>query len=235
MSFDMAAYGIVFENQNGDANGITPIMAPKVPPNGMPGSSEHSTQARPPVPTDILDALRAATGPLHSEVDRCLPLARPSPSLADYRNHLRLLDAWMRRLAAFEPGPPPLDAHRRQLADDLRLCDALLPAEPSPHEAGTDPGTVRRDAAFVWGLAYVLEGSRLGGRVLYRQLAERLAPHPLNYLQGAGEQTGAQWKGFIAELRAQSFTPEAVRSACDGAVHAFDSLLQCHRSAEALA
>jgi len=187
------------------------------------------------VPTDILDALRAATGPLHSEVDRCLPLARPSPSLADYRAHLRLLDAWMHRLAAFEPAPPPLDAHRLQLADDLRLCDALLPAEPSPHATDAAPGRLQRDAAFLWGIAYVLEGSRLGGRVLYRQLAERLAPHPLNYLQGAGEQTGARWKAFIAELRAQSFAPDAVRGACDGAVHAFELLLQCHRRTETTA
>lgn len=187
------------------------------------------------MPTDILEALRAATGPLHSEVDQCLPLARPLPSLADYRAHLRLLDAWMHRLSAFEPGPPPLEAHRRQLAEDLRLCDALMPAEPSPHETDAAPETLHRDAAFIWGIAYVLEGSRLGGRVLYRQLAERLAPHPLNYLQGAGEQTGARWKAFIAELRKQPFAPEAVRSACDGAVHAFDLLLRCHRGAEATA
>lgn len=187
------------------------------------------------MPTDILEALRAATAPLHAEVDRSLPLARPSPSLADYRAHLRLLDAWMRRLAAFEPGPPQLDAHRRQLADDLRLCDALLCAEPSLHEAGPAPETLQRDAAFAWGIAYVLEGSRLGGRVLYRQLAEHLAPHPLNYLQGAGEQTGANWKAFTAGLRAQPFTPDAVRRACDGAVQAFDLLLQCHRRAEACA
>ncbi|MBB1603696.1 biliverdin-producing heme oxygenase [Variovorax sp. UMC13] len=187
------------------------------------------------MPSDILDALRAATGPLHAEVDQCLPLARPAPSLADYRAHLRLLDAWMQRLAAFEPGPAPLDAHRRQLADDLRLCDAMLPDDPAPHGDEAAPDPVRRDPAFAWGLAYVLEGSRLGGRVLYRQLAERLAPHPLNYLQGAGEQTGARWKAFIAELDAQSFTPEAVRSACDGAVQAFELLLQCHRHAEAAA
>lgn len=210
-------------------------MAPKVLPRSDVGILPTFLTGQPPVPTDILEALRAATGPLHSEVDQCLPLARPSPSLADYRAHLRLLDAWMRRLAAFGPGPLPLDAHRQQLADDLRLCDALLPAQPSPYATDTAAEPLHRDAAFLWGIAYVLEGSRLGGRVLYRQLAERLAPHPLTYLQGAGEQTGARWKAFIAELREQPFAPEAVRSACDGAVHAFDLLLQCHRRAEACA
>jgi len=179
----------------------------------------------------VLDALRAATAPLHAEVDQCLPLAQPSPDLADYRLHLRLLDGWMTRLAAFEPNPAPLAVHRREIADDLRTCDALLPPQPERPPRET-PTAQPRSAAFLWGVSYVLEGSRLGGRVLYRQLAERLAPHPLTYLVGAGEQTGAQWKHFVAALRAQAFNQEDVGAACEGAVEAFDLLLQCHRQPE---
>lgn len=182
---------------------------------------------------DILDALRQATSPLHAQVDQCLPLARPSPSLADYRSHLRVLDAWLQRLASIENAPPALAAHRVQLVEDLAACEALLPADRVAH-APTPPTRTARPPAFVWGVSYVLEGSRLGGRVLYRQLAERLAPHPLNYLQGAGEQTGAHWKAFIAQLRAQGFGPAEVRSACDGAVEAFETLLACHRETEAV-
>ena len=182
---------------------------------------------------DILDALRQATSPLHTQVDQCLPLARPSPSLADYRSHLRVLDAWLQRLASIENAPPALAAHRVQLVEDLAACEALLPADRVAH-APTPPTRTARPPAFVWGVSYVLEGSRLGGRVLYRQLAERLAPHPLNYLQGAGEQTGAHWKAFIAQLRAQGFGPAEVRSACDGAVEAFETLLACHRETEAV-
>ncbi len=180
---------------------------------------------------DILDALRQATSPLHAQVDQCLPLARPSPSLADYRSHLRVLEAWLQRLARIEPAPPALAAHRAQLAEDLATCEALLPPDASAH-APVPAARVSRPPAFVWGVSYVLEGSRLGGRVLYRQLAERLAPHPLNYLQGAGEQTGAHWKAFLAQLRAQAFGPAEVRSACDGAVEAFETLLACHRETE---
>ncbi|MGJ7519590.1 biliverdin-producing heme oxygenase [Variovorax sp. LT1P1] len=182
---------------------------------------------------DILDALRQATSPLHAQVDQCLPLARPSPSLADYRSHLRVLDAWLQRLASIENAPPALAAHRVQLVEDLAACEALLPADRVAH-APTPPMRTARPPAFVWGVSYVLEGSRLGGRVLYRQLAERLAPHPLNYLQGAGEQTGAHWKAFLAQLRAQGFGPAEVRSACDGAVEAFETLLACHRETEAV-
>ena len=180
---------------------------------------------------DILDALRQATSPLHALVDQCLPLARPSPSLADYRSHLRVLEAWLQRLASIEPAPPALAAHRTQLAGDLTACEALLPPDAVSHTP-VPAARMSRSPAFVWGVSYVLEGSRLGGRVLYRQLAERLAPHPLNYLQGAGEQTGAHWKAFLAQLRAQAFGPAEVRSACDGAVEAFETLLACHRETE---
>ena len=182
--------------------------------------------------SDILDALRTATAPLHAEVDQCLPLAQPAPDLAAYRSHLRLLDAWMHRLAAFQPNPAPLEAYRTAVADDLRTCDALLSTPADALQNDTTPPQPR-SAAFLWGVSYVLEGSRLGGRVLYRRLAEPLAPHPLNYLQGAGEQTGAQWKRFVAKLQAQPFGPDEVRSACEGAVDAFALLLQCHRQAEA--
>lgn len=182
---------------------------------------------------DILDALRQATSPLHAQVDQCLPLARPSPSLADYRSHLRVLQAWLQRLERIEPAPPTLAAHRAQLGEDLSACEALLPPDAMAR-APVPADRVSRAPAFVWGVSYVLEGSRLGGRVLYRQLAERLAPHPLNYLQGAGEQTGAHWKAFLAQLRAQAFGPAEVRSACDGAIEAFETLLACHRETGAV-
>lgn len=178
---------------------------------------------------DILDALRKATVHLHAEVDQCLPLARPSPTLADYRAHLRVLDAWLQCLGRLDPAPATLDAHRRQLADDIAACDALLPPDDSVSVAVRGANDTR-SPAHAWGVSYVLEGSRLGGRVLYRQLVERLAPHPLTYLQGAGEQTGARWKDFLARLRAQPFGTDGIREACDGAVEAFATLLQCHRA-----
>ena len=180
---------------------------------------------------DILDALRQATAPLHAQVDQCLPLARPSPTLSDYRSHLRVLNDWLHQLAHIEPALPALATHRIQLAGDLAACEALLPPDAVTHSPAVSTKTAR-SPAFAWGVSYVLEGSRLGGRVLYRQLAERLAPHPLNYLQGAGEQTGTHWKAFIAQLRAQAFSPAEIRSACDGAVHAFETLLACHRQTE---
>ena len=118
-------------------------------------------------------------------------------------------------------------------------CERLrASASPAPRVAldvpfsSTAPAAERdvRDAR-AWGVAYVIEGSRLGGQVLYRRLAEPLAPHPLRYLQGAGGQTGARWRAFLESLRAALDTPARIQAACDGAAWAFERLLQLSRRA----
>ncbi|MES2531845.1 MAG: biliverdin-producing heme oxygenase [Pseudomonadota bacterium] len=187
-------------------------------------------------PLDARAALREATAPLHAEVDTGLPLARPSPTLADYRAHLQLLSDWTARLRSLPVDARRLDTQAAALAVDLAECDRLLGTPPERASTATHVDIAAQtpaDAeAFGWGIAYVIEGSQLGGQVLYRRLAESLAPHPLAYLRGTGRDTGAHWKGFLAELQRQLATPARIRAACDGAVHAFGLLLACHRASE---
>jgi heme oxygenase len=74
-------------------------------------------------------------------------------------------------------------------------------------------------------VCYVIEGSRLGGAVLYAQLRERLAPHPLSYLKVGRDALGPQWQVFNREMGVDVQTPDAIREACEGAADAFDSLI----------
>jgi heme oxygenase len=75
-------------------------------------------------------------------------------------------------------------------------------------------------------VAYVVEGSQLGGAVLHKRLADQLAPHPLRYLAGAGEAgPGPRWRAFMLALRAQVQGEEEVAEACSGACDAFDRIL----------
>ena len=180
---------------------------------------------------DARSALREATADLHAQVDTVMPLARPAPSLDDYRRHLRILLAWTRRLPRQPELALRLESQATVLQSDLATCSRLL-GEHRPsaqEEAASSPGPATHDACFGWGVAYVLEGSHLGGQVLYRELAGRLAPHPLDYLRGAGKATGARWTAFLAELRGRVRTASDITHACSGAVHAFDLLLDCHR------
>ncbi|ABM33544.1 heme oxygenase [Paracidovorax citrulli] len=202
-------------------------------PPGPPGDAIHA-QGGP--AADCLGALRDATRTRHERLDAALPIARPGATLDDYIRHASALAAWLQALSpllrVLDDGASawPLDdpARRNALRDDL--TDAA--AAPSPCAApgagaaidaafAAFPG---RHAAVAWGMAYVVEGSQLGGQWLYRRLARPLAPHPLRYLQGSGARTAERWKDFTARLARNVRTPSDIEAACAGACAAFDAL-----------
>ena len=203
-----------------------------------------------PIAIDVLQALRHATAAQHAQLDTGLAIAHPEASLHDYGVHAHALAAWLQALSPhlttlqacehdFEFAPADrLAALEADLHDMTPLAAGAAPtAWPAP-SAATQHHIARALAhhptqaeAVCWGLVYVVEGSQLGGQVLYRHLAPRLAPHPLRYLQGAGAQTGARWRVFLESLRAALDTPARVQAACDGAAWAFERLLQLNRGA----
>jgi len=183
--------------------------------------------------SDVLVALRQGTAARHERLDSSLPLSKPDATLADYAYHLQLLRAWLAPMQAwldgFGDGPQgagglPAAPHRSLIDADLAepvLAGSAAPDFPAmpawPHEAS---------AAYRWGVAYVVEGSQLGGTVLYKRLAAQLAPHPLRYLRGAGEDgPGPRWRAFMLALRAEVRSEEEIAEACAGACDAFDRIL----------
>lgn len=180
--------------------------------------------------TDVLAALRTATASRHQRLDSGLPLSAPLPTLDDYAAHLCMVRDWLapleRWLAGFADGPqaePTLPATTRLALIQADLAEPgmpevrpLRPAAAWPQEAS---------AAWRWGVAYVIEGSQLGGAVLYGRLAGPLAPHPLRYLRGEEAGPGPRWRAFMQALRAQVATPAEVDEACAGARAAFDAIL----------
>jgi len=193
--------------------------------------------------TDCLAALRLATKELHARLDASLPLGRDDATLEDYRHHTLAVSAWLMALHPYlstleplAPGfrfadPARLDAlqqdardahggHSTPDADEARISDST---RALADQAFTESGTAGQTAAS-WGMAYVVEGSQLGGQLLYRRLGPRLAPHPLRYLQGAGLDTGARWKRFTTLLNANVHSDFDVRMACAGARAGFEGL-----------
>jgi heme oxygenase len=181
---------------------------------------------------DILAALRAATANRHAVLDQGMPLAQAEPTLADYRDHLDLLHTWLAPIEAWQSGfsDGPQDSTLLPPAPHLPLIEAdlrhhtLPPRAAAPVHWQPAPFTAR-GPAYRWGVSYVIEGSRLGGAVLHRQLAERLAPHPLRYLAADGLAPGPRWQHFIRTLRAEVHKEADIDAACTGACDAFDSLL----------
>ncbi|MDO9360814.1 MAG: biliverdin-producing heme oxygenase [Polaromonas sp.] len=196
------------------------------------GSSPAAAETSP----DPVQALRLATRSLHDTLDHGLPLARPGASLADYAVHLTVLRDWQIALAPWLVRAGS-DLSSQALIDmDLKDCGAAADSIPALPALSTAPVLAEDDGsdAFCWGMAYVLEGSRLGGQVLYRRLQAPLAPHPLRYL-GERHTHGRPWPQTLAALRLHLATPEALGAGCRGAVVAFTMLLARFRQTGALA
>jgi heme oxygenase len=188
---------------------------------------------------DVLRPLRTATHALHEALDSQLPIAREDASLADYAAHLRALRPWLESVgqALAGAGDPGLDRVARRT--ERRLAALMLDLEDAsaaPVAPGAAPAVPldahrladgARDPAFAWGLAYVLEGSQLGGAAMHKRLGPRLAPHPMRYFQpvDAPEGLAAQWKDFVAQLAAALRDPAAVDAARRGAVAGFETLM----------
>lgn len=172
----------------------------------------------------LANELREATRALHHRLDhspRLAPLVRPELTLADYSDSLRALYAINRpielRIADYIAAhalPINFGAHRRMddLAADLAFLDLPPPAPAWDGPLIDSPGALI-------GCFYVLAGSTLGGRVIFRQLQASLAVNDQNgakFFAGHGEQTMAKWQefwNFAAALCPSSELPAARLSA----------------------
>lgn len=183
---------------------------------------------------DLLTALRASTRAAHAALERGSLLAgllAPEVGLEAYRRALlqllalqRWQDAWLRaaatdgEVAALVPGEL-LGAGR---AGDLLADLAWLGVTPPDADLEAPP-PAPAGLAEALGILYVSEGSRRGGAVMGRHLAERLGLGPgggLRFFLGApGDQPAARWEALLALLAGQSgrgepFCARAVAAAC---------------------
>ncbi|MEH3123908.1 MAG: biliverdin-producing heme oxygenase [Sphingomonas phyllosphaerae] len=133
--------------------------------------------------------LRDATGAAHEAVDAAFgahDLALPGAYQRFLLAHGRALPAAERVMAAL-PFARTLPTRAALLAADLADVGTAQPA-PLPFAPGGDEATL-------WGVLYVVEGSRLGGAMLARQVPDAL---PGRYL-GAVHAPG-QWRAIRAAL-----------------------------------
>lgn len=82
------------------------------------------------------------------------------------------------------------------LRADLADLGAVVPS-PAPHEMPSSP-------AWCWGATYVIEGSRLGGRVLARRVADADPSAPLRYLSHSS--ASPLWPSFLEKLELHAAT-----------------------------
>lgn len=170
-------------------------------------------------------ALKSATDDIHRELDErlsCLDLAKEP----DYR---RFLDFQARSVPSVEGALATAGlgnliegwcAARRTNAieaDLEELGGSMPPASPAPAIAGT---------AQLLGTAYVLEGSRLGSRVLRRRVGDGL---PVRFLSDDGSL--GPWPQLIAAIDRLLDSDTLLSEAKDAARRSFSWFLQIAREA----
>lgn len=163
-------------------------------------------------------ALREATMEEHHRVDALFA----GFCLSDEASYADFLTAHARALGSLEAAAQGDSPRMALLEADLAALGRPVPA-PLPMCA-------QGGEAFRWGLRYALEGSRLGGAMLARQVGPGL---PLAYLSATHEKGG--WLAFQARLDAAADDGEAawVDEAVRGAQAAFDMFATAGAAAEA--
>lgn len=156
-----------------------------------------------------LEKLRAATADVHRALEATLEVAQPDAGAGAYARYAAAVFGWLEPLEAplwSPPWPAAIAAAARTgkvrwVESDLRahgLGDAEISALPRQRELPPLGSVAER-----FGVAYVVEGSQLGGQVLLRRLAPRLSPLPARFLEGYGAAGGQRWRAFVAELGSQ--------------------------------
>lgn len=177
---------------------------------------------------DPVQSLRSATLYLHERLDQNLPLSQAMPTLEDYRIHLCVLSSWQHKLTPWLSRVVSNEWSLALIAQDLAEFPGCRNINQPAAQQLLGLDAFRRiddgSAAFCWGIAYVLEGSRLGGQMLHRRLSAALAPHPLRYLSNP-HASGCSWPVMLAALRKNLDSPSAQLSGCKGAVAAFELLI----------
>jgi heme oxygenase len=179
-----------------------------------------------------MTALKDGTADLHAEAETHVHILDSDADEAAYAQYLARMYgfhapievAFARHAGLEAAGFAAVQrAKRSMLAADLAelLIDArTLPACDELPELG--------DVMRATGVAYVIEGSTLGGKFILSRMRPHL-PTVMNratrFLAGYGEQTGARWRQFCALGERVLFDDGAIDAALNGARDTFRSLI----------
>ena len=174
--------------------------------------------------------LRERTDDLHRRLDSTSILAgivEPGLTVKDYALALdgmaRSWDACLAPLPPFEADfahadsawvDPDWYALRSLLNEDLKSLGKTCFASPNGYvpKLEIDPG----DRDQLAGMAYVLNGSRLGASLIYRKLLEHADPaiHHATRHFAAAASLGQNWRAFKQRLDEELVTPSQIEAAC---------------------
>ena len=185
----------------------------------------------------VHQVLREGTRDRHETLDHGLALADGDVDRGNYLAYLRALLGWLEPLEGRlwqldwprELRAPERAGKTTWLYEDLQAAGDTAPIVHCVH-----PPLVAAPDAYALGVAYVVEGSQLGGRFLAKRLQAAVPDLPQRYLRGYEEEVGPLWKAFLLYLDSEAGARDREAQALQGARDAFDSLTGWLRSQGAL-
>lgn len=162
--------------------------------------------------------LKDATADLHVEAERYVRILDRDASRCDYARYLRAMHGYHAPLERMFLASDVLheagfDADVRCRKADWMRADLAALDESCDAECTDVPRPSSLSSAI--GVAYVIEGSTLGGRFILAKLPPAIAVLrglATRYLEGYGSETGARWRAF-ADLAERSHVDVAVAEA----------------------
>lgn len=151
----------------------------------------------------LLRALKDGTAALHRRAEAYVRILDRDATVEDYARYLRAMHGFHAPIEAALAGCAALEAAgfaaalRRKaplLAKDLQRVDPCGSAPACCSALPASDSVARRI-----GIAYVIEGSTLGGKYILAHLPQALAPlrgTATAFLEGYGADTGDRWRGF---------------------------------------
>ncbi len=195
---------------------------------------------------EILNELRQATGAIHGRIEE-LPICREMlAGTVDRAAYARLLGDVFHLHRAYETALaacpsvaalwPQTPSRAAAIARDLAVFGVAPRSTPSRVvEWQADIEALDHPAAWA-GVGYVVEGSRLGSRVLVKSLAAAFGVEPvpgvgLDYHLDAGDDPNGNWRRVLGALAALDRGPQARRAIVAAAVATFEALYELHEAA----
>lgn len=174
--------------------------------------------------------LREATADAHRDLEDSLSLVGPGVTTGGYIRYLRGMYGFHVPVEAHLLAEPCIHqacsdieerARVHQLRQDLQVLSAFTPTPPL-----ADPLPSMQTLQQMLGVAYVLEGSTLGGQVLRRELEQRLKlpPQALTYVTGYGADTGRRFRTFMHAVDRACPTEAQRQSVIESAIQTFTLL-----------
>ena len=157
----------------------------------------------------LRSALRARTTPSHQELDSAVGHFAGIPAYGIFTRDTYRFRRAVEASLALAPAGWEIDPIASLAAQDL--ADLALPLPPADETAPTIATPAQR-----LGVAYVLEGSSLGARMLVRE-AHKLGLTDQHGARHLARQAGdhERWRHFMAELDATTAAPEDVIAAAE--------------------